>query len=328
MTCDIVDTTSKDVKKCNSNVTKKCNPYRVQGKKKQAFLDKMWKINVEEERLASFHYFPELSGVNFRQMILRLDAYIELVDRVPFGRYKLKGVDCPIDLRCVTYDGMEVGINIVPLLSSLREQPPAIHNLKFKFEATNNFYENLISEGFEYDLNNHGISIDYSFDSKIDAKVMVYPKTVVVDIACTFKPFIYDVGSVLSMLTRLGELYHILKRCAGHKSKILRPEKWIVTQYHFGKDSLQEISDEKFHYTWSDVAGGLVRFYAKQFPDGKVRVRVEKVVTPNKPLQDVISEVVENESTAKQGNSLDDIIGDFMNDVIEQSAKLDEMRCD
>jgi hypothetical protein len=298
------------IAKSRQSVTQNCNGilYNPHSKKQKAFLVKCIEINVEEQRPFTFMDFRELTPENFRQKVMKSRKVIEVILRSPHCFYKIKGVtlDTPYCSRTVTYEGMEVGLGILPLLENLKEQPAAIHNLKFKFDTPEQFHEPLRSN-HPMNMNNHGIELKFDFGDKIEAKIMIYPKTVVIDVACTFKPFIYDTASVSSMIRRIGGLYEYLLRLSYFKVEIPPPEKWIVTQYHFGKDSIQEIADRKFHYTWNEVSNGMIRYYTKKFPDGKVILRVEKIVTPNKPLEEVFSKISECQITA-DSNDLNNVI--------------------
>lgn len=295
--------------KSRQSVTQNCNGtlYNPRSKKQKAFLDKAIRINVEEQRLFTFADFKELTPENFRQKVMKSRKVIELMLRSPHCFYKVKGVTLDIPHGNVTYEGMGVGLSILPLLENLKEQPAAIHNLKFKFDTPEQFHELLISPNRPMNMKNHGIQLKFDLGDRIEAKIMVYRKTVVIDVSCTFKPFIYDISGVSSMIRRIGGLYDYLLILSHDKVEIPPPEKWIVTQYHFGKPSIQEVVDRKFHYTWNEVSVGMMRYYAKKMPDGKVIARVEKIVTPNKPLEELFSKVSEDQMIS-DSNDFNNII--------------------
>ena len=65
--------------------------------------------------------------------------------------------------------------------------------------------------------------------------------------------------------------------------------KWIVTMWHFGRDSLTEFTGERFSITIEEAKHALLRLYAKDF-SGKNRIRIEKQEYPCKPLYQALEE--------------------------------------
>jgi hypothetical protein len=66
---------------------------------------------------------------------------------------------------------------------------------------------------------------------------------------------------------------------------------WIVTMWHFGKDSLSEYTNEKFEITWEIGESALMRIYTKDLKDGKgIRIRTERQEYPNKSLDEAMDE--------------------------------------
>jgi hypothetical protein len=69
---------------------------------------------------------------------------------------------------------------------------------------------------------------------------------------------------------------------------------WIVTQWHFGKDGLKEISGKSFHVTFRNWSGALVRIYLKK-NGAKFRVRKEVVEKPKKSLPQAFADKMKSE---------------------------------
>ena len=60
---------------------------------------------------------------------------------------------------------------------------------------------------------------------------------------------------------------------------------------HFGSDSHNKYTGEKFEVTWEDGENALVRIYTKDLRDGKgIRIRTECQEYPNKRFDVAIEE--------------------------------------
>lgn len=60
--------------------------------------------------------------------------------------------------------------------------------------------------------------------------------------------------------------------------------------WHFGRDGLTEYTGEKFCVTVQDAGNILARVYAKDFGNGKIRIRDESQECPNKSVVNCINE--------------------------------------
>ena len=70
------------------------------------------------------------------------------------------------------------------------------------------------------------------------------------------------------------------------KSAIPNQMSWIVTMWHFGRDSLTEYTGERFEISWGDGLR-MFRIYSKQFKSKKkMKIRQETQENPNKPHGD------------------------------------------
>ena len=70
--------------------------------------------------------------------------------------------------------------------------------------------------------------------------------------------------------------------------------KWVVTQWHCGKDGKREISGKSFNITYKTWSGALVRIYLKRHGK-RFRPRKEIIQQPRKPLPHAFSEKTVNE---------------------------------
>ena len=174
---------------------------------------------------------------------------------------------------------MGVGTNMQEIINEASKQIPTIHDVKIKF-SSKQLYKNAVEKGMDVNPTNKGIFLDKKTLAKdIYAKIAIYPETVTVDLSCTWEPIIYDIRGAQELLGHLEILR--LDLCSSFKTPdVPNSLDWIVTHYHLNQDGLTEFSDESFHRTISDMTGGFIRTYAKMFPDNSLRMRLERIVTP------------------------------------------------
>jgi hypothetical protein len=65
---------------------------------------------------------------------------------------------------------------------------------------------------------------------------------------------------------------------------------WVVIMWHFSRDSLNTYKGEKFEVAWGNAKKVLTRVYTKKMKDRKYRVRIERQECPNKTLEDIVGE--------------------------------------
>ena len=71
---------------------------------------------------------------------------------------------------------------------------------------------------------------------------------------------------------------------------------WIVKMWHFGQDALTSYSGEKFDISWENSLK-IFHIYSKQYENSKkIKIRIEIQEYPNKPLEDAITDKLENSS--------------------------------
>ncbi len=225
--------------------------------------------------------FPELKTGTFRQRIRRLKekGLIIPVIKGTFCHYKIKGENTGRTKRIVTHEGMGIGTNMQEIINEASKQIPSIHDIKMKFPSKQ-LYKNAIKNGAVVNPKNKGIFLDKIMLIKdIYAKITIYPETVLVDLSCTWNPIIYDIRGAQELLGHLALFQYYLY--STFKTRDI-PESldWIVTYYHLNQDGQTIFLDESFHRTVSDMVGGFSRVYAKRFPDKSLRMRLERIITP------------------------------------------------
>lgn len=121
-------------------------------------------------------------------------------------------------------------------------------------------------------------------------------------IACSHSPIFADINEVMRLsndLTR-AEDYILKELDAGAKAaeKEFEPYMpdhmtWTCTHFHLGRDSMKEYNGERFNVTYENFQGAFVRVYCKAFRDGKKRLRVERLESPNRPLDDDLNNLLD-----------------------------------
>ena len=236
--------------------------------------------------------FPELGDTLFRQRIFKLKelGWIITTSRGWFCYYRIKGEYTGRERRTVTHEGMGVGTNMQEIINEASKQIPTIHDIKMKFPSKQ-LYKNAVKKGMDVNPTNKGIFLEKkTLTRDIYAKVAIYPETVTVDLSCTWEPIIYDIRGAQEFLGHLEILR--LDLCSSFKTfDITNSLDWTVTHYHLNQDGQTEFSDESFHRTISDMVGGFIRIYAKMFPDNSLRMRLERICTPNCSVKEQVNDM-------------------------------------
>jgi hypothetical protein len=286
------------------------------------FAKKIQRINRTGQD-ACVRDFPELKKNAFRQRIKRLKekGLIITVIKGTFAHYKIKGENTGRTKRTVTHEGMGVGTNMQEIINEASKQIPTIHDIKIKFPSTQ-LYKNAVKKGMISNSSNKGIFLDkLPLAKDIYAKIAIYPKSVSVDISCTWEPIIYDIRGAQEFLGHLNLLqYYLYSTFNTHDVPDYLG--WVVTHYHLNQDGQTEFSDELFHRTISDMTGGFIRMYAKRFPDKSLRMRLERIITPECTVR---SQVNDMNNLGNYLYSDDEDISKIMPSQILASNKLGEI---
>ncbi len=181
--------------------------------------------------------------------------------------------------------GVKQGIDSI--LENLKEQPPAIHDIKLKFDG-NNLYKILDDGTRDIHSNNKGIFLEPLSWGNVSAKIAVYPKTVSIDLGCTFQPYPYSYGGAIEFNKSLEKIHQYLLDLSQNRVQLPPIGSWIIKQYHFGKDGKIEYSGEMFNITWEEFESRIKRFYSKTMLDGRIIPRLEEIVVPNRTVEEEI----------------------------------------
>ena len=251
----------------------------------QQFVDRAYDINVKEQRPFCIVDYPNLTHVNFRRIIRKLGDNIERVGKGRPQFYKLRGIKLPGDTRKITLEPMRVQEEeFEKILATLKNQPPMIHDIKIRIDNSE-LHTRLLEKGCSKDKNNHSIKINFEgIDNNVITKILVYPKTIQVDISCTYRPLIYNIDTVWYLHEHLAKVSYHLTGLSG--IVLTTVNNWIITHWHFNKDGTTAYNGQNFHYTIEDVNTGLIRFYSKLMKNDERIPRLEQIQTPQNSLED------------------------------------------
>ena len=287
---DIVCKRNNHYTKNNQKVTDVGNVIPEMTKQVKIFYDKALKINTVEHRPFSCEDYLNLSKVNYRQYIRKLRPVLEKVRNSRPAFYKIKSVYLPGDSHKITISPMGDAADLIEILKSLKDQPAKIHDIKLKINAS--IHEKLKQKGCTPNKKNNSILIKNLpvTDNNIILKALIYPKTIQIDVACSYKPIVFDVKTLLY-------LHEILAQASMHllhlsSCKLPTVNDWIITHYHLNKDGNCAINGQNFHFTVGEVSTGLIRYYSKLMPDGTTIPRVEKIQTPSIPFFEEIKKAM------------------------------------
>lgn len=146
---------------------------------------------------------------------------------------------------------------------------------------------------------------DMIFEDHVIKTTIHRTDTVGVIVACSQVPVRLDLFGLTKLTCSLGRLTERLQRVIDEyvktsskswidsstlvaKDPVPDPFTWIVTMWHFGRDSRISYTGELSEMSWEDALGVFHRVYSKEFVANnnkkKVMVREEIQDIPNKPL--------------------------------------------
>jgi hypothetical protein len=275
----------------SDSITENYNGIQIQQytKTQQKFLKKAVTINKAGDLFCWTDF--DMSNDNFRQKVFELKGIIECAITSNPAYYRVKGMTYNYKvLDHITLGGMGVGKKMQNILESVSKQPPAIHDIKLKFECPK-VYNYLIKFGHKPNPTNKGIVFSrIEVNDHTSLNFTVYPKTITIDLACTYKPIIYDPRGALQLVQILERVRYALTIDTKNLVEISDPLEWIITQYHFNQDSTA-YDGPSFHITVDEFSVGMVRYYSKNFPNGVKRIRKEIIKTPKRTVNDEIYEM-------------------------------------
>lgn len=190
-----------------------------------------------------------------------------------------------------------------PLYRVLQNLPlgkRSIHDIRLKFKAPEIWKIVSANPNFSQRRRSGDVIVpSWLNDNKI-IKAFVHKTDVVsVTIGCSLCPIPLDNEGIIDFFTLLARTEEKMKVIVDNNflaynynknSSIPNFKKWVVTMWHFGRDSLNDYYGEKFSVTLEEAESILIRVYAKTFHKGITRIRVERQEYPMKTVEDAIDE--------------------------------------
>jgi len=109
-------------------------------------------------------------------------------------------------------------------------------------------------------------------------------------VKCSMAPVPFCFSGLTSLTSVLGELKGKLDWVGAP-----RVVDWVVTSWHYGKDSVKEVSGASFNVTFQTWSNTFARIYVKR---ELRKVRVEEIQSPNRTVQELFETVMNRGSPA------------------------------
>ena len=228
---------------------------------------------------------------------LRKSGIVEVLFYDVVAFYTLKGIRFQKKRKIMT--PYRTGVHEVTFRRILENLPlgkRSIHNIRLKFKVSNIW--SLLSKRTEFRMVK--ISKDVKIEPWMDDNVIVSftvhkTDTVTVIVSCSLYPIPLDVDGIIrffNVLVRAEErLKNTLKiRDIELSSEVPSYKNWIVTMWHFGRDSLTEYNGETFSITVEKAHGILLRMYSKEITKWSKKVRLECQEYPRKSIEEAIAD--------------------------------------
>lgn len=187
------------------------------------------------------------------------------------------------------------------MLKDLPLEKQSIHDIRLRFSVPSIW--KILSVNPDFHINQRSKDIAIPSWSKCNAIVRVVvhkTDTVSVIISCSLHPIPLDSYGIIhffNLLVRVEEKLQFFLTsspisCKTDSNAIPGYESWVITMWHFGRDSLIEYTGQKFSRTVEDTKHVLTRVYSKEF-GSKSRIRYERQDYPNKQIEEIIKKMLQ-----------------------------------
>jgi len=272
------------------------------------FLNKAIRINQTGEPF-SFMDFNEIDKKYFKNLVfhLRHGGFVRVIDKTSLTWYGITGFKLKQvwEKRVVNPTGVPISNNPQNiektdqfLLEYLNELDyPALHNIRLHFRHENihkrvEIHSQEDSSDIQYSPANRSFTIKpkFSWETGYDAQIIVTPRNLVqVIIKNTFKPIPCDENGIKLLITKLEEVRNYISK---FDYKIPTVGSWLFVRADFGRDCKRPLNKIFPEMQFRDLAGSLIRLYAKPWSDGVRRARLEKIITPNMQIKDLLENLL------------------------------------
>lgn len=172
-----------------------------------------------------------------------------------------------------------MGVDLVDRIIEATKEQLSMHDIKIQIENTD-LHQHLEKQGFPQHNKNKGMKLQMSsayINSTV--RILVYPKTIQIDIGCTDEPFSLLPAGAVRLAKLLEQIHYFLCKESIHQAEIPEIGKWWITHQHRGHDSKISYDGEKFHILCENVLGMITRAYSKDSKNGTRFIRVEEILT-------------------------------------------------
>lgn len=176
---------------------------------------------------------------------------------------------------------------------------PALHNIRlhlyddFTYNIIKRKYTEEHPHNIQYNDSNRSFTIEppiFGFED-FGIKIILTPtKLIQVLIKNTLKPIVYDEIGLLALVNLLGEIRYYLCRYSREIPQVLE---WMFVRADFGRDCKKPLNRIVPNLQFKHISGALMRVYSKEWNNGERKLRVEKIVSPNKTMRNIITNVLE-----------------------------------
>ncbi len=250
-----------------------------------------------------------ISHGTFRNKISNLvkAGLVELCYKSHISFYTLKGHSFGNKTVTDNHMGNTSVINVTELVNFIKDLPfekKSVHDIHMMFKIPDIW--TIVSLSKKYQIN--PISKDIKLEPLITDNLRIqstihHTDTVSVVIACSQYPVVVEdfhgLIRLSNSLTRAEErLSRVVDECGnllpGGYERIPIPsnERWIVTMWHFGRDSKTEYTGKGFTLTWGYGREALIRVYSKKKMDKRI-IRIERQENPNKILRNALKSILD-----------------------------------
>lgn len=181
----------------------------------------------------------------------------------------------------------------------LNEQ--CIHNIRLRLNVSKIW--TIASRNRDFTTNKKSKDIvvpTWSQENTLIRIIIHKTNNVSVILGCSLEPISLDHDGIIRFSTLLARVEEKLKSITENPGScnckqdivISNYRKWVITMWHFGRDSLTEFNGERFSITVEDTQHILRRIYVKDF-NGKQKIRIERQEYPKVPVEEIIDNVLD-----------------------------------
>ena len=276
------------------------------------FVNKAIRIN-QTGKPFTFQDFPNISKHMWKQYIfaLRRAGFVELITKSVFGYYRVKGFRLNNNWEKLTSYPMGDTISYQyqnEICNTLEEcfkelDTPALHNIRlhlnddFVYRRVEQKYREQNPCHIEYNSSNKEFTITppiFGFDEYSVKIILTRTNLVQILIKNTFKPIKYDEIGLLYLVNLLGEVRYYLSCYSRYIPPVLE---WNFVRADFGRDCKKPVNKMFPTMQFQHFSGALMRVYSKEWKNGEKRLRVEKIISPNKSVKQLMNNVLKESIT-------------------------------